>query len=87
MKIKTKYTLLSGTLLFVACCVTACYAQRFRDTPVTTRPIKTEQIQEKQPVKPQKDTLPFDVHVIEHNGKQYIVVNNSTSISITAAVQ
>ena len=84
---KIKYTLLSGTLLFVACCVCACYAQRFRETPVTPRPIKTEQIQEKQPVKPQKSILPFDVHVIEHNGKQYIVVNNNTSISITPAIQ
>jgi hypothetical protein len=86
MKINLNYTVITGVLLFVVCCVCACYAQRVRKAPVPPPPIKVEEKQ-KAPLIEKKLTEPFEVHIIEHGGKEYIVVNNSTSISIAPVIQ
>ena len=84
---KIRYTAITGMLLFTACFICACYAQRFRDRPTKQEPILPvveEVIPTSSP--PVVNVKMFESDIITYNGVDYIVVYNSNGISITPAL-
>lgn len=80
---KIRYTAITGMLLFTACFICACYAQRFRDRPVKQEPMMP--ITEKA-TPPVVNVKMFDSDIITYNGVDYIVVYNNNGIGITPAL-